>query len=76
MQANLEQNAFRNKSKQIRNNKQNLIMPIVILSVLILVSCALFLSLGINPGSTNYCLLYTSKINRLKIIRNLFYRSL
>ena len=31
MQANLEQNAFRNKSKQIRNNKQNLIMPIVIL---------------------------------------------
>ena len=26
MQANLEQNAFRNKSKQIRNNKQNLIM--------------------------------------------------
>ena len=56
MQANLEQNAFRNKSKQIRNNKQNLIMPIVILSVLILVSCALFLSLGINPGSTNYAL--------------------
>ncbi|MDU2200240.1 MAG: iron chelate uptake ABC transporter family permease subunit [Terrisporobacter othiniensis] len=31
-------------------------MPIVILSVLILVSCALFLSLGINPGSTNYAL--------------------
>lgn len=56
MQANLEQNAFRNKSKQIRNNKQNLIMPIVILSVLILVSCALFLSLGINPGSTKYAL--------------------
>ena len=56
MQANLEQNAFRNKSKRIRNNKQNLIMPIVILSVLILVSCALFLSLGINPGSTNYAL--------------------
>ena len=56
MQANLEKKAFRNKSKQIRNNKQNLIMPIVILSVLILVSCALFLSLGINPGSTNYAL--------------------
>ena len=54
MQANLEKKAFRNKSKRIRNNKQNLIMPIVILSVLILVSCALFLSLGINPGSTNY----------------------
>ena len=52
MQANLEKKAFRNKSKRIRNNKQNLIMPIVILSVLILVSCALFLSLGINPGST------------------------
>ena len=31
-------------------------MPIVILSVLILVSCALFLSLGINPGSTYYAL--------------------
>ena len=56
MQANLEKKAFRNKSKQIRNDKQNLIMPIVILSVLILVSCALFLSLGINPGSTNYAL--------------------
>ena len=56
MQANLEQNAFRNKSKQIRNNKQNLIMPILILSVLILVSFALFLSIGINPGSTNYAL--------------------
>ena len=56
MQANLEKKAFRNKSKQIRNNNQNLIMPIVILSVLILVSCALFLSLGINPGSTNYAL--------------------
>ena len=56
MQANLEKKAFRNKSKQIRNNKQNLIMPLVILSVLILVSCALFLSLGINPGSTNYAL--------------------
>ena len=56
MQANLEKKAFRNKSRQIRNNKQNLIMPIVILSVLILVSCALFLSLGINPGSTNYAL--------------------
>ena len=56
MQANLEKKAFRNKSKRIRNNKQNLIMPIVILSVLILVSCALFLSLGINPGSTNYAL--------------------
>ena len=56
MQANLEKKAFRYTSKQIRNNKQNLIMPIVILSVLILVSCALFLSLGINPGSTNYAL--------------------
>ena len=56
MQANLEKKAFRNKSKRIRNNKQNLIMPIVILSDLILVSCALFLSLGVNPGSTNYAL--------------------
>ena len=37
MQANLEKKAFRNKSKRIRNNKQNLIMPIVMLSVLILV---------------------------------------
>ena len=56
MQANLEQKAFKNKSKEIRKNNKNLIMPIVILSVLILVSCALFLSLGINPGSTNYAL--------------------
>ena len=56
MQANLEQKAFKNKSKEIRKNNKNLIMPIVILSALILISCVLFLTLGINPGSMDYAL--------------------
>lgn len=56
MQANLEQKALNNKNKQIRNNKQNLNIPIVILLGLILVSCVLFLTLGINSGSMEYAL--------------------
>ncbi|WP_455539044.1 iron chelate uptake ABC transporter family permease subunit [Terrisporobacter sp.] len=56
MQANLEQSVFNNKGKKVKKNKQNLNIPIAILSILILVSCALFLTLEINSGSTQYAL--------------------
>ncbi len=56
MQANLENKNYINKNKKIRNKKQNLNMPIVILSALILISCALFLTLEINSGSMEYAL--------------------
>lgn len=56
MQANLENKNYINKNKKIRNKKQNLNMPIVILSALILISGALFLTLEINSGSMGYAL--------------------
>ncbi len=56
MQANLENKNYINKNKKIRNKKQNLNIPIVILSALILISGALFLTLEINPGSMGYAL--------------------
>ena len=56
MQANLENKNYINKNKKIRNKKQNLNMPIVILTALILISCVLFLSLEINSGSVEYAL--------------------
>ena len=56
MQANLESKKYLNRNRQIISKKQNLNMPIIILSVLILVSCVLFLSLDINAGSVEYAL--------------------
>lgn len=56
MQANLENKNYINKNKKIRNKKQNLNIPIVILSALILISGALFLTLEINSGSMGYAL--------------------
>ena len=56
MQANLENKNYINKNKKIRNKKQNLNIPIVILSALILISGALFLTLEINSGSMEYAL--------------------
>lgn len=54
MQANLENKSYANKN--IKNKKQNLNMPIVILSLLILISCVLFLTLEINSGSMEFAL--------------------
>ncbi|WP_434798520.1 iron chelate uptake ABC transporter family permease subunit [Terrisporobacter vanillatitrophus] len=54
MQANLENKSCLNKN--IKNKKQNLNMPIVILSLLILISCVLFLTLEINSGSMEFAL--------------------
>lgn len=54
MQANLENKSYLNKN--IKNKKQNLNMPIVILSLLILISCVLFLTLEINSGSMEFAL--------------------
>lgn len=56
MKANLENKNYINKNKKIRNKKQNLNIPIVILSALILISGALFLTLEINSGSMEYAL--------------------
>ena len=65
MQANLEGKIY-NKNKKIKSNKQNLNTPIMILIGLILVSSALFLSLGINSGSMEYAL--SKRIPRLVAI--------
>lgn len=65
MQANLEGKIY-NKNKKIKSNKQNLNTPILILIGLILVSSALFLSLGINSGSMEYAL--SKRIPRLVAI--------
>ena len=54
MQANLKSKIYFNK--RAKNKKQNLNMPIVILTTLILISCVLFLSLEINSGSVEYAL--------------------
>lgn len=56
MQANLENKNYINKNKKIRNKKQSLNIPIVILLALILISSALFLTLEINSGSMEYAL--------------------
>ena len=63
MQANIEQQVFNKVSKQARNKEQNLNIPIIILTALILVSCALFLTLEINSGSMEYAL--SKRIPRL-----------
>ncbi|WP_419725427.1 iron chelate uptake ABC transporter family permease subunit [Terrisporobacter petrolearius] len=54
MQVNVQNKSYVNK--KIKNKKQNLNMPIAILSLLILISCALFLTLEINSGSMEYAL--------------------
>jgi len=54
MQVNVQNKSYVNK--KIKNKKQNLNMPIAILSLLILISCALFLALEINSGSMEYAL--------------------
>ena len=55
MQANLEHGNFKN-NKYIKRKKQNLNTAIIVLSILILVSSALFLTMGINPGNHEYAL--------------------
>lgn len=56
MQANLKDKSLINNKSKHKKRKQNLNAPIVILTIMILVSCALFLTLGINPGSMEYAL--------------------
>ena len=56
MQANLKDKSLINNKNKPEKRKQNLNTPIVILTILILVSCALFLTLGINSGSMEYAL--------------------
>lgn len=56
MQANLKDKSLINNKNKYEKRKQNLNTPIVILTILILVSCALFLTLGINSGSMEYAL--------------------
>lgn len=55
MQANLERGSFKN-NKYTKRKKQNLNTAIIVLSILILVSSALFLTMGINPGNHEYAL--------------------
>lgn len=55
MQVNLERIGI-NKNNHIKRNKQNLNTPILVLSILILISGALFLTIGINPGNHEYAL--------------------
>ena len=55
MQANLERGSI-NKKSYTRKNKQNLNTPILVLSILILLSCVLFLTIDINPGHHEYAL--------------------
>lgn len=56
MQVNLENKKYIKKNRQIKNKKQNLSIPILILSVLILISSVLFLTLEINTGNMEYAL--------------------
>lgn len=56
MQANVKDKSLINNKNKPEERKQNLNTPIVILTILILVSCALFLTLGINSGSMEYAL--------------------
>ena len=55
MQVNLQRKGSIDNKKIIRR-KQNLNKPILVLSFMILISCALFLTLEINPGSMDYAL--------------------
>ena len=55
MQVKLERVGL-NKKNHIIRNKQNLNMIIVALFILILISSALFLTMGINPGNHEYAL--------------------
>ena len=54
MQANIQRKSIRQRN--YKNHSKNLNTPIIILSVLILISCALFLTMGINPGQHEYAL--------------------
>ncbi|WP_297134684.1 iron chelate uptake ABC transporter family permease subunit [Terrisporobacter sp.] len=56
MQANLKDKSLINNKNKHKKRKQNLNTPIVILTIMILVSCALFLTVGINSGSMEYAL--------------------
>ena len=62
MQANLERNRIGKKVVKV-DRKQNLYMPIILLSLMILVSSMLFLLMGINQGSMDYAL--SKRIPRL-----------
>ena len=62
MQANLERNRIGKKVVKL-DRKQNLYMPIILLSLMILVSSVLFLLMGINQGSMDYAL--SKRIPRL-----------
>ena len=55
MQVNLGRIGI-NKNSHVKKNKQNLNTPILVLSILILISGALFLTIGINPGNHEYAL--------------------
>ena len=62
MQANLEKSKAGKKIIKV-DRKQNLHMPIILLSLMILVSSVLFLLMGINQGSMDYAL--SKRIPRL-----------
>lgn len=62
MQANLERNKIGKKIGKV-DRKQNLYMPIIVLSLMILASSLLFLFMGINKGSMDYAL--SKRIPRL-----------
>ena len=62
MQANLERNKVGKKIGKV-DRKQNLYMPIILLSLMILASSLLFLFMGINQGSMDYAL--SKRIPRL-----------
>ena len=65
MQANLERNRIGKKVVKL-DRKQNLYMPIILLSLMILVSSMLFLLMGINQGSMDYAL--SKRVPRLMAI--------
>lgn len=62
MQANLEKSKAGKKIGKV-DRKQNLYMPIIVLSLMILASSLLFLFMGINKGSMDYAL--SKRIPRL-----------
>ena len=62
MQANLERNKIGKKIGKV-DRKQNLYMPIIVLSLMILASSLLFLFMEINKGSMDYAL--SKRIPRL-----------
>ena len=70
MQANLERRSI-NKKSNTRKNKQNLNTPILILSILILLSCVLFLTIDIK-SRTLWNMLLSKRVP--KLISNSTYR--